>query len=240
MKSGVYTAAAGMISNLERLNAQSNNIANVNTIGFKGDIPFETVIRSLRGLGNPGDEQPLLAGTVLKPNQGTITQSDRKLDLAIEGHGFFVFQAENGEKLLSRNGSLIINANDEITSSTGQPVLDIFDKPVRVFGNNLAISSSGDVSIEDNYLTRLKVVAAPWENLEKVGNQFFRITRGAGAVIENPTLAVGALERANVEIIDEMAQMIYTQRSFEVQQRAIETILMQILRSTVNDLPRAI
>ncbi len=240
MKSGMYSAVAGMVSNLERLNIQSNNIANVNTVGFKGDIPFETVVRSLAGAQSGGDEQPLLAGTAIRPNQGTITISGRPLDLALEGQGFFVYRGISGEKLLSRNGGLLVNAANELTCSEGLPVLDIFDKPVRVYGERLDISSRGDVTVDGNYLTRLQILAAPWESLEKVGNQFFRLAEGQGSIIEAPALAVGSLERANVDIIDEMAQMIFTQRSFEVQQRAIETIMMQVLRSTINDLPRSI
>ena len=243
MKNGIYSATAGMLTAVERLNVISNNLANINTPGFKSDIPFEKVIRFLSEEPFPGKDQPILAGTALDKRNGNIKMTKRKLDLAFEGSGYFVVKMPDGKEYYTRNGAFDLNSKRELVTSDGLPVLDKFNKKIKMFGKEYYFTPKGDLFIDGNYYTTLKIVDIPDRNqLEKIGNHFFRLKDSTfkPKQIQDPNVVVGALEQSNVELMKEMTSLIITQRSFEFQQRALDTILTQILRRTVTDLPRPI
>ncbi len=243
MKNGIYSAAAGMLTAVERLNVISNNLANINTAGFKSDIPFEKVIRFLSEEPFPGKDQPILAGTSLNDRNGNIKMTKRKLDLAFEGNGFFVVKMPNGAEYYTRNGAFNLNSKRELVTSEGYPILDKFNKTIRMYGKEFYFTPQGDLFIDGNYYTTLKVVDIPdRDQIEKVGNHFFRLKDSTfkPKQIKDPNIIVGALEQSNVELMQEMTSLIITQRSFEFQQRALDTILTQIIRRTITDLPKPI
>ena len=243
MKSGLYSSAAGMLTALERLNIISNNLANVNSSGFKADTPFEQTIRFYQEGPHPAKDQPVIGGNRIDLGNGPIRTTGRNLDMAFEGAGFLVVSGPNQEKLLTRNGSLQINSERKLVTNDGYEILDRFDKPVSLFGEEFYFTPKGDLMVDETYLTTLKVVdISDPDQLSKVGDQYFRLQNGAAMPeqYEDPTLTIGALEGANTELIDEMAQMIVTQRSYEMQARALEIMLTQILQKTVNDLPRPV
>jgi flagellar basal body rod protein FlgG len=242
MKSGIYSATAGMLTQLEKLNVTANNIANIGTTGYKADIPFEQVIRFLNEGPYPGKDQPVLGGTEINTSNGNLKITKRSLDLAFEGSGFFVVQG-NGEKLYTRNGSFNINSKKELVTADGLNVLDKFDKKIKLFGKSHYFTPKGDLMVDGNYLTTLKVVdIKDRQSVKKVGNQFYKLNSGVKKPVQmkNPALAVGALERSNVELMTEMTNLITTQRAFEFQKRTLDTLLGQILRRTISELPRPI
>lgn len=242
MKSGLYSSAAGMMTALERLNIISNNLANVNTAGFKADSPFEQTVRFYQEGPHPAKDQPVIGGSLPDLSNGPIRTTGRNLDLAFEGPGFFVISGPDKQNLLTRNGSFHINSERKLVTSEGFEVLDQFNKSIQLFGDSFYFTPKGDLMVDDTYLTTLKIseVSDP-QKLEKVGDRFFRLKEnGALVQLEDPNLVVGALEGANTELIKELAQMISTQRSFEFQQRALETILTQSLQKTITELARPV
>ncbi len=243
MKLGIYSTAAGMLTQLERLNITSNNIANIGTTGYKADIPFEQVIRFLNEGPYPGKDQPVLGGTAINSNTGNIRVTKRPLDLAFEGKGFFTVQDANNKQFYTRNGSFTLNSERELVNSEGLHVLDKFDKKIKLFGNSHYFTPKGDLIVDGTYLTSLKVVDIEnRDDIEKVGNHFFKMKDGKAApkLYEDPSFSVGALERSNVELMTEMTNLITTQRTYEFQQRTLDTILGQLLRKTITELPRPI
>lgn len=243
MKSGIYSATAGMLTQLEKLNITSNNIANIGTTGYKADIPFEQVIRFLNEGPYPGKDQPVVGGSEINTNTGNIRITKRPLDLAFEGKGFFVIKDKNNNTFYSRNGSFTLNSNKELVTAEGLNVMDKFGKKIKLFGNSHYFTPKGDLMVDGNYLTTLKIVEIEdRKDIKKVGNHFYQLKQGAKTPVElkAPSLSVGALERSNVELMTEMTNLITIQRAFEFQKRTLDTILGQILRKTISDLPRPI
>jgi len=243
MKSGLYSATAGMMTSLERLNIISNNLANINTSGFKSDSPFEQTVRFYQEGPHPAKDQPIIGGSLADLSNGPIRTTGRNLDLAFEGPGFFVISGPDKQNLLTRNGSFHINSEQNLVTSEGFTVLDRFNKPIKLFGDRFYFTPKGDVMVDDTYLTTLKIAKiTDSKQLSKTGDQFFTLKEGVAMPEQqlDPNMVVGALEGSNTELIKEMAQMITTQRSFEFQQRVLETILTQSLQKTINELPRPV
>jgi flagellar basal body rod protein FlgG len=242
MKNSIYTTAAGMMTTAEHLNTVSNNLANVSTVGFKGDIPFEQAIKFLAEGPYPGKDQPVLGGNVINLQQGVIRNTGRNLDLAVEGSGMFTVQGPDNQLLYTRNGSFNLNSDRELVSAEGYNVLDKFDKKITFFGRDFEISPSGDISIDGSYYTTLKIIESPErKDLEKVGNIYFKMKDDAPAptVAEAPSLQVASLEQSNVNALEGIALVGQAQRTFELQRTAADVIL-RTLRRMITEVPRPI
>lgn len=242
MKNSIYTTTAGMLTSIERLNTASNNLANVSTDGFKSDIPFEQTIRFLAEGPFPGKEQPVLGGTAIKMDHGMIVTTGRDLDLAIEGPGFFTIEGPGNQPLYTRNGSFNLNSNRELVTSEGYYVLDKFDKKITIFGQKMQITPGGDVMIDDNYFTTLKIVDLPdRDKIEKIGNTFFKTKENVDTPqpMETPAVQVGALEKSNVNLFDGLSELTRAQRSFDFQRTAAD-LMLKLLRRIITDVPRPI
>lgn len=242
MKNSIYTTAAGMLTSAERLNTISNNLANISTSGYKADIPFEKTIRFLAEGPYPGKEQPIMGGTALEMKQGVIQSTGRKMDLAIEGPGFFAVQGPNNQTLYTRNGSFSLNSNRELVTSDGLYVLDKFGKKITMFGKDMQLTSRGEVMIDGNYYATLKLVdLSNRDNIEKVGNTYFKLKENITEPIPMniPSVIVGSLEKSNVNMLDGMGELIRTSRSFEFQKTAAD-VMFKIIRRTITDIPKPI
>ncbi len=243
MKNGIYSAAGGMLTAAERLNVIANNMANVNTAGFKGDIPFEQVIRFYDKTPFPGKDQPVLGGTSVDTSSGSIRNTGRNLDLAIQGEGFFAIQQQDGSELYTRNGEFSLNSKRELVTSDGRPVLDKFDKKIQLFGDKFYFTPKGDVIVDGNYFATLKIVKpTDYKGLEKVGDHFFKFTgqNNKAELLNNPAVVPQSLESANVQIIKELGNMITAQRSFEFQQKTLSLVINDLMKKTISDLPKPV
>jgi flagellar basal body rod protein FlgG len=148
-------------------------------------------------------------------------------------------QAPEGGELYTRNGSLDISQTRELVSSQGLPLLDRFNKKIRLAGQDYAITSRGEIFVDGNYLTSLKIVKLNKEmELEKAGNNLIKATGAKPETVGSPTLAQGMLEASNSDLMAEMTNMIVIQRSYEFQSRVLDTIVGQLLRRTVSDIPK--
>jgi flagellar basal body rod protein FlgG len=242
MKNSIYTTAAGMLTSAERLNVISNNLANFSTHGYKADVPFEQTIKFLEEGPFPGKDQPVLAGTKLDMSQGLITHTGNQLDLAFEGPGFFTTQGPDNQNLYTRNGAFKLNSDREIVTSDGFPLLDKFDRKITVFGNKFQITPQGDVFIDDNYNTSLKIVdISNSEDIEKVGATFYKFKdpNTKPADLANPNVIVGALEKSNVDVLKGIGSLSRTQRAFDAQ-RTVADVVLKMVRKAITDLPRPV
>ncbi len=247
----LYTAATGMEALETKLDVIANNLANVNTVGFKRDrANFEDLFYRHQAVPGAQDSAGNLAPTGIAIglgsrvsstqtdyDQGAFQTTNNQLDLAIEGNGFFQVQDPSGETLYTRSGNFSINANGNLvmgSASTGRLV-----EPPVVFPpdtTNISISADGIVEIQQAGNSQLQQLAqlqlAQFTNpdgLQKLGENLFRETDASGsATLANPAtqglgvVRQGTLESSNVEPVQELIDLITTQRAFELNSQAVQ------------------
>ena len=240
MNQAIYSVTGGMLTAAERLNVLSNNLANVSTQGFREEIPFEQVIRFLQEDPHPSKDQPVLGGTSTSLKPGPIQSTGRDLDLAIEGDGFFVIRQPDGQEMLTRFGAFEVNTRNELVTAEGYAVLDRYNKPVVLTGQNAGFSDSGDVTVDGQYLTTLKMVQVEsGDQLTRLGQHFFQVApNGRQSDLLNPRVVPKALEGSNVDMLGGLTGMITAQRSFDFQYQTLNTFLGELLKKAVTELPK--
>jgi flagellar basal-body rod protein FlgG len=246
MLRALYSAAAGMESQQMNLDVISNNLANVNTTGFKEsklefqDLLYQTTraAGSQQGGGNelPGSLQigqgSIPVSTERIFTQGDLSQTGGNLDIAIQGQGFFQVQMPDGSLAYTRDGSFKTNAQGQIVTSDGYPVQGGFE-PVPTGTTNITISASGAVTYTTpSGVTSSQIQLANFNNpggLQAVGHNLYTETAASGtALLGEPTqnglgeLQQGYLELSNVSVVQEMVNLILAQRAYEVNSKAVQ------------------
>lgn len=243
MKNSIWSTTGGMLTSSERLNIIANNVANFGTNGFKADIPFEQTLKFLQEGPYPGKDQPMLGGTTLNMEQGVIKTTDRKLDVAFEGPGFFVVQGPGNKELFTRNGAFSLNSNRELVTADGYNILDRFDKKITIVAqDDFYFTPKGDIIVDGNYYTSLKIIQQPErEDIEKVGETFYKFKdeNRQSQLATDANLYVGALEKSNVNMLKGIALMSRTERAFEMQKTAID-VMFRAIRKVITDLPKPV
>lgn len=241
MKNSIYSTAAGMLTSSDRLNIAANNLANVSTNGYKGDQVFEQTIRFLAEGPFPGKDQPVIGGTVLSMENGLIRHTDRPLDLAFEGPGFFAVQGPNNKELYTRNGAFNLNSQRELVNQEGYAILDKFGNKITISGNKFHFTSTGDIIMDDDYLTTLKTVDLKDKgNIVKTGDNFYTLKDGGQPpLLDSPQMQPGALEKSNVDMMKGISELMGVERTFEFQRTAADLVLRNI-RRLISDIPRPI
>ncbi len=249
MDPALRAAATGMMAQQTRTEVIANNLANVNTPGFKRsrahfeDLLYQTV-QGQQILGDP-DAQTApaiqvgrgtrLSGVERMHQQGPLEQTNRNLDIAVEGEGFFQIQMPNGETTYSRDGSFQISDQGLLVTSSGQAL----QPPIRVPADaaELTISTTGIVTVrrgQDIQPTEIgRIELARFANpsgLLALGQNLYAPTASSGQpVVGFPSdegmgrLQQGSLEGSNVEIVQEMVEMISAMRAYEINSKAIKT-----------------
>lgn len=213
MIKGIYMAARGMQARMKNLNIVANNLANLNTTGFKKEMPFSIVMNQL---GN---------GTVVQNTdfqQGNIVQTSNPLDVAISGQGYFVVQTENGTQL-TRDGSFNISNEGYLVDKNGDKVMG---NNGAIFLNNLtpdqkkqiSISKNGVVSLGSDDIDSLLIAKMndPQLALRSSGVDFSPEASGFQIASEGEyKIKQGYLEESNVNPIKEMEQMIQLSQEYD-------------------------
>ena len=248
MSGGMYLAAAGALVQQMRLEVLANNVANINTIGYKGeksifrvteDTPTQDpqsapgVIQSLSPYAPP-------FSTVIDFSQGAIRQTGNRLDVAINGSGFFSVQTPDGVQY-TRQGSFTLDAEGVLVTQDGYPVLGEGGE-INLEEGTVEIDGEGGVYVDGDEVGRLQIADFPKsEALKKVGNGRFvasdTVTRGERP--ENTTLSQGYLETSNVNPVQAMTEMIETSRAFEAYQKVIQSA-DEATSKSINEVGRTI
>jgi len=227
----------------------ANNLANVNTTGFKSSkIEFQDLVyQTLKGNGNSQEMGAVLptelqVGHGVRPiaiqksfEQGNILPTSNPLDLSIEGEGFLQVSKPDGTILYTRDGSLKMSADGAIVTSDGYPL----EPPITVpqDTSNVSIAKDGTVSVtligETQPQTLGQIELARFVNpagLESLGQNLYKETTASGPpILAAPgadgmgQVSQGFLESSNVQIVEEMVAMIVAQRAYEVASKAIKT-----------------
>ncbi|MCM0043816.1 MAG: flagellar basal-body rod protein FlgG [Burkholderiaceae bacterium] len=247
MDASMWVAKTGLDAQQTRLNVISNNLANVNTTGFKRDRAlFEDLlyqnVRQAGGQTAQATQAPtgLMLGTGTRVvatekihAQGNMINTQNALDIAVAGEGMFQIQMPDGTLAYSRDGSFKLSNTGQLVTSTGNPLAP----PIVIPGNasSITIGEDGTVSVElfagggAQQLGQIQI--ARFVNpagLQPLGNNLYKQTVASGEPqLLNPgtqaagTLRQGMLEASNVNVVEEMVNMIETQRAYEINSKAI-------------------
>jgi len=247
MMRSLWTAATGMVAQQLNIDVISNNLANVNTSGFKKSrAEFEDLMyQSMRIAGSPtegGNTLPvgMQVGMGVRPTavhkfftQGDFQNTGNALDIAIEGDGFFQVMVGDQE-MYTRSGAFKIGTDGRIETSNGYPLQPEFSVPAETY--QISVSETGRLSALDNKGQEIGGVDIPVftfinpAGLDARGRSLYMTTEASGDALENVpgdenagTFAQGFLEMSNVEVVDEMVNMIVGQRAYEMNSKAIQT-----------------
>ncbi|HEY6880109.1 MAG TPA: flagellar basal-body rod protein FlgG [Polyangiales bacterium] len=253
----LHSAASGMQAQQTNIDVVANNMANVNTTGFKKsraefqDLLYQTV-RAPGGQAGTGASAPagLQIGLGVRTSatqamhvQGSLQQTGNSLDIAIEGNGFIQVQRPNGDMAYTRAGNLKADSDGRLVTSDGYAIEPNITIPADATA--ITISSTGLISVTQPGQQQSQEVGqlqlANFANpggLLQTGRNLYTVTAASGvAVIANPgeegtgTVAQGFLEGSNVEVVNEMIDLIASQRAYETNQRVI-TAADEMLRKT--------
>lgn len=244
MNSGIYSAVSGSLAAMRRLDVISNNLANVNTPGFKKDkMSFEGLLAG--NVNPPAVPQSSTADPILQRenmyidySSGPTTQSGNPLDLAIDGDGFFAVTTPEGTAY-TRQGNFRTSADGTLVTTDGYPVQGTGGAPVRIQGSNVDIDNRGAVMVDGVQSGTISVVDFPKPyNMTKIGSALF-VLADQQVAPQASTAAVqqGHIEGSNVESISEMVQLIETNRYFEACSKVIKGF-DDIAAKAANDLGR--
>ena len=247
---GLYTAASSMEVLQKKTNIRSNNLANVNTNGFKKSEgitrSFPEMLLSRIEAGEADQEiGELSTGSYMERkfkdmSQGSFKQTGNQLDFAVEGEGFFVIETEAGQRY-SRDGNFTINADSELVTQSGNHVLDNNGNRIQLIPEqDFRVSADGQITF-NNGLQGAQIDLVNFEDeaeLSQEGDNLYAARDGAAPVESEAGIAQGYLEGSNVKIVEEMAKMIKTTRHYESNQKVISSI-DQSLDKVINEVGRA-
>jgi flagellar basal-body rod protein FlgG len=224
---GLYTAAAGMAAQEQRLDAVSNDIANVNTAGYKKvRVGFRDLIYQADGpTGVRTGAGAQLAQLGRGAEQGSLQQTGNPFDLAIQGPGYFQVRRADGQKVLTRNGAFGLDGRGRLTNSKGELVVPNITVPAGTDPSKVAISSDGTVTVNARRIGQIQIFDVPAPNgLVPAGDNNYLPSTASGAVrrVARPTITQGTLEGSNVDLADSMVDMMDSQRSYSMASKAIQ------------------
>ena len=245
----LFIAKTGLDAQQTQLDVVSNNLANVSTAGFKKSrAVFEDLIyQTLRQPGAQSTQQTQLPtglqiGTGVRPvaservfTQGNLQQSGNQLDVAINGQGFFQVSLPDGTTAYTRDGSLHQDAQGQLVTSSGYPLSPAITVPANA--QTVTIGNDGTVTVTQQGQTAATQVGtiqlANFINaagLEARGENLYVETAASGTPTTNTpgsnglgSLKQGYVETSNVNVVEELVNMIQTQRAYEINSKAIQS-----------------
>jgi len=238
---GLLSALKGQQRQMETV---SNNLANVNTAGFKGDqVLFREYYNEFAGQDLESEEEkfahdefisPMMRGgtSFVMPDhvspsmaRGIFKQTGNPFDIAIQSDGFFSIETphgtrytRNGQFLRDGQGFLITNGGDKVLGEKG---------PIRINGENFAVGDNGQIMVDGQEIDTLKIVGFPQETrLSKLGNSYWAPSSTAQQPRKVEKLEVHqyTLEGSNVDTVQEMVKMINVNRSYESAQKLVRSL----------------
>jgi flagellar basal-body rod protein FlgF len=227
----IYTAMTGAKHILEQQATVSHNLANATSTGFKAQVDsFRAIPVISEGLPTRTFVVDATIGANFEP--GSIQQTNREYDVAVQGKGWLVVQRADGSEGYTRNGSLKVSQNGLLQTASGLTVMG--DSGPISIPPDLAISIGKDGTISSvrndilpgptNTIGRLKLVNPLESNLVRADDGLFNTKDGSPALADaNVVVMGGALESSNVNVVDAMVDMISLARQFEMQMKLVQS-----------------
>ena len=251
MMRSLWTAASGMTSQQFHIDTISNNLANVNTYGFKKmraefeDLIYQTELMA----GTPATEiteiptgiqvghGARVSATQKMFQQGSLQSTENKTDIALEGEGFFKVLLYDGSEAYTRDGSFKVDSNRQLVTSNGYMLEPPVVLPEDFIMDTLSISKDGRISVniigdedpvEVGTMEIYRFVNPA--GLSSIGSNLYKTTAASGEEIPGQPglngmakVHQGFLEMSNVKVVEEMVNMIVAQRAYETNSKAIQT-----------------
>jgi flagellar basal-body rod protein FlgG len=261
MNTALWIAKTGLDAQQTRMSVISNNLANVNTTGYKQSrAAFEDLLyQNVRQAGGQSSQDTILPsglmlGTGVRTvdtekifSQGNIVQTDNSLDMAIDGQGFFQILRPDGSLGYTRDGTFQVDAQGQVVTSNGyalQPAITIpEDAQTITIGNDgvVSVMQPGQSTPTQVGTIQLADFVNP-AGLQPIGENMYTETAASGSPqVGNPgltglgTLQQGALETSNVNVVQEMVNMIESQRAYEMNSKVVASV-DQMLQYASNNL----
>jgi len=240
MMRGLYTSASGMMAIQTEMDTISNNLANVNTTGFKKarvnfqDLMYSTVNEA--GVNNPSGAQVGMGVKQVDSEknfmQGGFKKTDDPFDLAITGQGFFEVTQADGSKAYTRDGHFNLNAQGQLVTSSG----DFVGVTVPKGATDVKIGADGMVTAvlqgekEPKPIGQLQLATfVNPQGLKSIGSNKFQSTHASGSPErgvpgQNGTGGIlqGQLETSNINVVEEMIAIVQAQRAYEINQKGVQ------------------
>lgn len=248
---GFESAANGMQSLINQNDSTANNVANVNTTGYKKqnlifqNIYDSSVVQKTSPMGEFSSVGELSVGSKVQKltydfSQGVLSKTENPFDLAIEGDGFFKIQSANdGSVSYTRNGSFTMNNNGELVTKDGDYVLDETGKKIKINTNGVVMHSLNDIIINEDGKVQLnngtksvlmqKIGVYDFSNKEDmvcIGGSKFKPTNANTSPevkAEKFSIQQGHLEMSNANVVNEMMKTINTSRNYEALSKLVKT-----------------
>ena len=253
MVRSLWTGASGMIGQQANIDTISNNLANVNTHGYKKQrADFEDLLyQTIKTAGTPATEDTVtpvgiqmghgvkLAATQRVFAQGSMQQTSVPTDVAIAGEGFFRIQMYDGSMAYTRNGAFQIDSDGRMVTSNGYWLVPDIIMPELFLPDSVNVTQDGRVSVKvpqdgdvvEVNVGRIELYRFPNPvGLSTIGDNLFKTTQASGDAIPGTpgfegfgTIRHGFLEMSNVAVVQEMVNLIVAQRAYEFNSRTIQT-----------------
>ncbi|AOW52175.1 TPA: flagellar basal-body rod protein FlgF [Legionella pneumophila subsp. pneumophila] len=231
----LYNSISGGRSDFKRQEIIANNLANINTPGFKADLyQAQTMYMNNANGNNQFSAHSFITQNAngVDTSPGEIITTGRDLDVAIDGDGWIAVQDSQGREAYTRGGSLRLNPNGQLITASGKVVLGD-GGPISIPpAQSIEIGSDGTISIVPlegdvkslAILDRIKLVTLDRNNIYKNDEGLIQLKSGAAIANSNIKLQSGALEGSNVNAIDQMVAMISAGREFDAQMKLLSTV----------------
>ena len=228
----LYVAMNGASETLVAQAANTNNLANSSTTGFRADL---AAFRSMPvfGYGYPTRVYSMAEHPGVDFSAGTISATGRELDVAVNGQGWIAVQTRDGSEAYTRAGDLRLNTVGQLVTGAGLPVMGN-DGPIAIPpSSKIEIAADGTISTLPigqplnalAVVNRIKLVNPPLDQLQKGSDGLFRTKTGTAAEADaNVQLVSGSLESSNVNPVESMVNMITLARQYEMQVKAMRSV----------------
>jgi flagellar basal-body rod protein FlgG len=261
MHPALWVSKTGLSAQDTNMSTISNNLANVNTTGFKRDrAVFQDLLyqvnRQPGGLNTQNTELPSglqlgtgvrVVGTAKQFTQGNLQITEQPLDMAVNGRGFLQVQTPDGQTAYTRDGQFQLSSDGDVVNPSGYALEPNINIPANA--TNVTIGRDGTVTaVTDDQAAPInlgQITLVDFINpqgLQAIGNNLFKQTNASGDPAEGEpglaglgSLEQGSIESSNVEVVEELVNMITTQRAYEMNSKVVSTV-DQMLQFITNNI----
>jgi len=244
MDSGFYSAFTGLAARMQSLDLVANNLANVNTVGYKGQKEFYSAFAAslsnsrISPLNQAINDYGLLGGSRIDFTAGSLDSTGNDTDLAIDGAGFFAVKTKAGADRYTRNGNFTLNTQRQLVDSQGNLVQGQ-DGPIQLPNGKVTVSTDGTVSVDGALVATMKVVDfAPGTQLSPEGDTDFSAPTGTAKPALAAQIRQGMLEASNSNPVAGAVALIDLQRNAEMMQRALSIFNTDFNQTAIQELSR--